>query len=540
MVYILFDHDDWSSFSRINANNMLKKSDNYNPNYLAKVVKLGKPVQHPNADRLLGWMIDGNKVWTDNINYKEGDIVVYFPLECQINPLILSQLNLFSSADMNLDKTQKGFFDKNGRVRAVRLRKEPSEGFILTINTFLKGVSENHIADKPIAFDVNYEFDTIDDCWVCKKYVPTKIQGFNSKKSPNKLKDVLIENQFRFHYDTEQLKKHMEVINPDTIITITKKIHGTSGISSNVLTNIKEARFVKFIKRNLTLENFLLSFWLILLFFVNAINIKISWMIWGLYFPHVLAKIFNKKYRNFMDQMLCVPDAKEYNLISASRRVIKGVGDKFINEGGYYKFDIWKYVTNLYKDRIENGITLYYEIVGYLPDGTMIQKGYDYGCKRPNVLSSLKTTTENLFLEEYNGYTEYKEEIQFKVRVYRITYTTPEGEVIEFSWEQIKNYCKYHNLTPVKEIFTGSARAFLPIQPGEDIDIWKQAFLNKISQNYFEENDPECTNKVPAEGVVIRIENGKPEAYKFKSFLFLEQESKKLDSGEVDTETEES
>ena len=516
---------------------MLKKSENHNPNYLAKVVKLGKPVQHPNADRLLGWMIDGNRVWTDNVNYKEGDTVVYFPLECQINPLILSQLNLFSSADQNVDKTQKGFFDKNGRVRAIRLRGEPSEGFILKPelldhNGLLNwegciGKEFDIFDNTPFGDDFkNYKEDIT---WICKKYVLTRTQGAaNSKKSPNKWKDIIIENQFRFHYDTEQMKKHMNVINPDTIITITKKIHGTSGISSNVLSNVKETRFVKFIKKSLSLENYLLTFWLALIFCMQCNNSQSSWVIWGLYFPHVIAKIFNKKYRNFMDQLLCVPDVKEYNLISASRRVVKSVGDKFTNEGGYYKFDIWKYATDLYKNRIENGITLYYEIVGYLPNGAMIQKGYDYGCEPSNV-------------DIIDGNIHYYEEgKQFKIQVYRITYTTLEGKVIEFSWEQIKDYCRHNDLTPVKEIFTGSARSFLPIQPGEDIDVWRQAFLNKISQNYFEEHDPECLNKVPAEGVVIRIENGRPEAYKFKSFLFLEQESKQLDSGEVDTETQES
>lgn len=527
---------------------MLKKSENHNPNYLAKVVKLGKPVQHPNADRLLGWMIDGNRVWTDNVNYKEGDTVVYFPLECQINPLILSQLNLFSSADQNVDKTQKGFFDKNGRVRAIRLRGEPSEGFVLTVNSFEKVMWNNKIGNIAnwnyyLTDYIGKEFDIIFDLAICWKYVPTRTQGAaNSKKSPNKWKDIIIENQFRFHYDTEQMKKHMNVINPDTIITITKKNHGTSGISSNVLSNIKETRFIKFIKKSLSLENYLLTFWLALIFCMQYNNSQSSWVIWGLYFPHVITKIFNKKYRNFMDQLLCVPDVKEYNLISASRRVIKGVGDKFTNEGGYYKFDIWKYITGLYKDRIENGITLYYEIVGYLPDGNMIQKGYDYGCLNPISKTSewlynnktIKLTPEEKILLNY------KEHIAFKVRVYRITYTTLEGKVIEFSWEQIKDYCRHNDLTPVKEIFTGSARSFLPIQPGEDIDVWRQAFLNKISQNYFEEHDPECFNKVPAEGVVIRIENGRPEAYKFKSFLFLEQESKQLDSGEVDTETQES
>lgn len=516
---------------------MLKKSENCNPNYLAKVVKLGKPVKHPNADRLLGWMIDGNKVWTDNVNYKEGDIVVYFPLECQINPLILSQLNLFSSPDMNFDKKQKGFFDKNGRVRAVRLRGEPSEGFILNAELVFMSLNMNTITGRNmddfrdiIKKEIETEFDTINDIWICKKYVPTKTQGINNKKSKSedKLKNILLKDQFRFHYDTEQLKKHMDVINPDTTITITKKIHGTSGISSNVLTNVKETKLVNIIKTFLSLENFLMLIWLLLIIFISRIDTRISCPIWCLYFPHEIAMIFNKKYRNFMRKSLYVSDVKEYSLISASRKVIKGVNDKFNNDGGYYKFDIWKYVTNLYKDRIEKGITLYYEIVGYLPNRSMIQKGYDYGCEPSNV----DIIDSNIYY--------YEEGKQFKIQVYRITYTTPEGKVIEFSWEQLKDYCRNNGLIPVKEIFTGSARAFFPIYPGEDINVWREGFLGKISQNYFQENDPECVNKVPAEGVVIRIENGKPEAYKFKSFLFLEQESKQLDSEKIDIETEES
>lgn len=523
---------------------MLKKSEKHNPNYLAKVVKLEKSIQHPNADRMLGWIIDGNKVWTDNINYKEGDIVVYFPLECQINPLILSQLNLYSNSDMNVDKTQKGFFDKNGRVRAIKLRGEPSEGFILKYEHFdtVFEKEDNKTMVIGIIENVGKEFDTISDTWVCRKYIPQSQGKTVVQRQGKKVRDVLVDGQFRFHYDTEQLKKHLDAISPDTIITITKKIHGTSGISSNVLSNVKETRFVKFIKKILSLENYLLTFWLILIFAMQSFSLNLGWVIWGLYFPHIIAKIFNKKYRNFMNQPLCVSNAKEYNLISASRRVIKGIGDKFINEGGYYKFDVWKHVTYLYKDRIENGITLYYEIVGYLPDGKMIQKGYDYGCLNPITKASERlynSKTLNLTPEK-RILLNYKESIAFKVRVYRITYTTLYGDVIEFSWEQIKRYCEKHGLFHVQELFTGSARSFLPIQPGEDIDIWRQAFLNKISQNYFEEHDPECLNKVPAEGIVIRIENGKPEAYKFKSFLFLEQESKQLDSGEVDTETQES
>lgn len=46
---------------------------------------------------------------------------------------------------------------------------------------------------------------------------------------------ALVENQFRFHYDTVLIKKCPWVIKPNDIISITSKVHGTSGISADVL-----------------------------------------------------------------------------------------------------------------------------------------------------------------------------------------------------------------------------------------------------------------------------------------------------------------
>lgn len=45
-------------------------------------------------------------------------------------------------------------------------------------------------------------------------------------------------------------------------------------------------------------------------------------------------------------------------------------------------------------------------------------------------------------------------------------------------------------------------------------------------------------NKVPHEGVVIKIENMKSEAFKLKCFKFLDKEGKALDKGESNIEDE--
>jgi hypothetical protein len=48
-----------------------------------------------------------------------------------------------------------------------------------------------------------------------------------------------------------------------------------------------------------------------------------------------------------------------------------------------------------------------------------------------------------------------------------------------------------------------------------------------------------CNNKVPEEGIVVRKESlFSCESYKLKSFSFLEKESKELDKGVIDIESD--
>ena len=84
--------------------------------------------------------------------------------------------------------------------------------------------------------EVNLEFDAIyhngKEFWINKKYIVVRntagTQGSKSRqKSQKRLKefDRIIENQFRYHYDTVLLKKSPWVIKPDSLVSITEKIH---------------------------------------------------------------------------------------------------------------------------------------------------------------------------------------------------------------------------------------------------------------------------------------------------------------------------
>lgn len=172
----------------------------------------------------------------------------------------------------------------------------------------------------------------------------------------------------------------------------------------------------------------------------------------------------------------------------------------------FYDIDIWGLAHEKVKEHLQKGMTFYYEIVGYLPNGSGIQGQYDYGC----------------------------EPGQFEVYIYRITSTNVDGKVIEFSARQVQEFCKKNGLKAVPELYYGKAENLYPLKELH----WNENFLNTIKSLYNEKDCFMCKNKLPEEGVVIRIEGIDLEAYKCKSTRFLEHETKELDKGTSNIEDE--
>src|SRR5574343_1162559 len=213
---------------------MLTISKDANRNYLAKIVKLKGLKKHSNADRLQCVLIDFQNVITD-LTAKEGDVYVYFPVECEINKDFLTFVNGFREKELNQDQTKVGFFEKNCRVRAMKLRGEKSMGFIVP-------VSQLEAFTRTAITEVNVEFDTINDVIICKKYVvKSNQQGTKGNKEASKKYGVsrLVEGQVNLHVDTANLRKNLHNINPFDNISISYKLHGTSFWVSNVLVKRK-------------------------------------------------------------------------------------------------------------------------------------------------------------------------------------------------------------------------------------------------------------------------------------------------------------
>lgn len=444
----------------------MKIKEPKNSNYCASVVKIENLKPLENADRVQGAIIFGNQVIV-SLETKVGDRGLYFPLETQLSKEFCKANNLFRTKAFNVDETKSGYFEDNRRVKCVKFRGNKSEGFFIPLASmdFALPVSSTIDYEKLYedTFKLNMEFDEYNDIPICNKYIPLRARvpgepGSKKQRPANRLEEHLHANQFKFHEDTSMLYKNVHNIKPTDLISITYKLHGSSGIVSNVL-----------------------------------VNKTLKW------------------YEKLLIKLGVDVPTEEYGWIYSSgkprSKLPKGIIGSWKNPNeDYYTSDIWHDSYEMLRPFVQQGMSIYYEIVGYTSTGSMIQKGFDYG----------------------------QEEGSFGVYIYRVTYTNPKGKVFEFSAKQVQDWCAFNRLNAVPQLFYGLA-AELSDERMTDRN-WQNKFLETIKERYNEKDCYMCHNRVPEEGCVIRIEKDGFEAFKQKSNAFYALETKNLDKGIVGEE----
>lgn len=458
----------------------LNISKGANVNYLAKIVEINNFVKHPNPEytKLQVAVVDGFNIIVSTDMQK--GIYVYFPAMSQINPSLLEYLSLYSNSALNRNPEKKGFFEKNGRVKAIKLGGFASEGFLLPIDD-LKDWILDSVNVELTDIKINTEFDEVEHngktFWINRKYVvQTNVTSRTNAGAyrNNKLKkfNKLIDGQFKFHYDTILIRKEPWVIKPTDLISITSKWHGTSLIASRVLCRRPRKKWDKIL----------------------------TWLY--------------TKFGGTLPMHTDVDSYPDYDYIWSSRSVIKNSNINPSTGEGFYEVDVWKYGFDYLKPYLQKGMTIYAEIVGYLPNGKYIQKGYDYGCRPPRAVD------------------DYKEGVNFKVVVYRITSTNVDGVFHEYSAKEVQDYCKTVGLKPVNEFYYGYAYDLYPNIFNDEN--YGENFISALADDerfFMEMNSPDCTNNVPQEGIVIKKEDGIAHAWKLKTFAFMNREQKELDKG---------
>ena len=454
------------------------RSKDMSAEYCCTIVRIGEIVPIENSDFLATTELNGRTIVVRKDQVKEGDVMFYASNETQINGGFLYANSLYDDKSLNADTERKGYFNKYGRVRMVKLRGVVSMGYIFSLEE-LKNFIPVDITEAELEKLVDTDFDEVDGKLFIKAYVPPMpSNGHGSRgegRRNKKLKKFnrMIDGQFSYHYDTAQLERNMHRIQPTDSLAISVKEHGTSAIFGNIK--------VKMPKWN------------------------------GLY-----KKVFNKlpKWLQFTKE--------GYDVIYSSRSVIK---NSTINENvtdGYYGTDVWGEYYNLLKDYIPRNITIYGEIVGYTGGSQkMIQKGYDYGCKEGQnylMIYRVKYHDEHC-TKEYD----VEEVKNFTLELY--------DEIEKNSGSEVAS-----KIRPINILYHGTLQELYPDIPTETH--WHENVLARLKTEEkfgMEKNEPMCKNKVPREGIVVRID-GDPvaEAFKLKCLKFLGKEAEMIDKGEID------
>lgn len=189
----------------------------------------------------------------------------------------------------------------------------------------------------------------------------------------------------------------------------------------------------------------------------------------------------------------------EHDAVFGSRKVIKDPNNK--DQQHYYGEDLWNIQGQKYAELIPENFIIYGEFIGWTSSGAPIQKGYTYDVPQG----------------------------QCDLYVYRVAIINERGLLTDLSWTHVKEFCAQRGMKTVPELWIGKHRKFDP-------DKYMDKQFSTMFNNCPKLSDPASSD----EGVCIRVEGMVPKIYKQKCASFYEYETKQLDEGIVDMESEQS
>jgi hypothetical protein len=200
----------------------LKLDAPQNGNYAAVVKRIRSIVKIPNRDRIVAVPLLGYQAIV-GIDTQIDDLVVVFPPETQLSPEFLHANNLYRHEAQNKDPEVKGYFEDNGRVKAIKFAGNRSDCFIASLESLTyTGVDISQLKEDDT-------FDKLGDHEICKKFVrPTKAGSLGGGGKPAAKFPRVDERQFPKHFETDNWWRNSWKIGPDEIVYVTQKVHGTS------------------------------------------------------------------------------------------------------------------------------------------------------------------------------------------------------------------------------------------------------------------------------------------------------------------------
>ena len=306
-------------------------------------------------------------------------------------------------------------------------------------------------------FDEGDLIDTVNGKLICQKYYPpATLQRMSGPTNKKKNKKKFSYEMLKEHFETTHLQKNLHSLKEGQVIVISEKLHGTSARTG---------------------------------------YIKINKPSWG---TKILEK-FDLSY-------------SKWEYISGTRRTILNP------EGtGYYGSNQFRqdWHNKIKTAGLRKGEILYYEIVGYLPNGKAIQGPITIKPKDKSLFPDYVHLQAMPFHYGCPNQT-------CEAYIYRIVQVTPDDKEIELNWPQVKQRCQELGLKPVPELET-----FVLTQNSIDS-------LVKRCETHCQ--TPSILTPLHIkEGVCLRVEERN--ILKYKSFEFNVLEGRAKESADyVDTE----
>lgn len=442
--------------------------------YYAYIVKVENLRPHSNADRLQIATFFGNDTCV-GLDVQLGDIGIYFPVDGQVSQEFAEKNNLLRKKD-DAGNNIGGYMDERRAVKAIKLRGEKSDGLYMPI-TALEEFGDYSTLNPGDRIDVFNGHE------ICCKYIPRRNNPSGGRQGNRTRKTkVPIAPLFKEHVDTEQLQYNLGDFRPGDTFEITLKLHGTS-------------------QRTGHLPVFK--------------GYDDSWACRvGNAFRHMANKIAGRpKDYGYKHDGKSIYD---WGYVSGTRRTVL---ENY--EGGYYGDNEFREAhSKVFEGKLWRGEIAYYEVVSFTDKGQPIM-----GIGKVPKEEQQKYGKEMIF---HYGLNEGSD-----LYVYRMTMTTEEGDVIEYTPEFMRYRCEQMGVKSVPVFGKGminldgtvtwqdfiEEKAYIFYDSKENEDIPGES-IRKIAEKYYDGPDPIGKTHV-REGVVVRITNrNKFCAYKHKNFLF--------------------
>jgi hypothetical protein len=297
-------------------------------NYTCQIIKLVATHKLEGLDNLVGASIQGNLCLISK-DYPIGDLYLFVQSGSELNDDFLRVNNAYRHSHLNIDPSVKGYFDDSGRVKAIKFKGHKSTGVLFPLSNLAKfGINT-------LALKAGDEFNSIEGKKFCWKAVIKQKGSASTKPKQMKILDNIVDKRvFPEHFDTDHLLKYIDNLHLEDFISITVKLHGTSGRVANTI-----------VQRKLNWKDRIAK-WL-------GVNVQ----------------------------------TEHYDYVVGSRHSLKSVGfNELKNKAHFYSEDLWTSVAKTtFADKLNKGEAVYFEIIGKDYSGKPIQPGYHYNFQGPEV-----------------------------------------------------------------------------------------------------------------------------------------------------------